>query len=273
MILEELEARASSLEDSILVLFATIAAARDAVAGSITMKLDNQSVRPITVAQCQFRGEETMAWNKPYMGVRNITNSEGDLWRPYLPTPPHPAYTSGHSAAAGAAMAALKRFFPDGLIQGANCATRKAGTSRYEPKIEAGQPGYIANVTDVPNQGKATVGYSPAQDVTICTATFDEYVNKVAASQVLGGVHIPMDDVNGQKFGQFMGDHFYNIRIAPILATPTSSPTSATKATAMPTRAAPAPTSAPGSRSISAAFGRGVMGILLFAVTMTWSMM
>ncbi|KAL3936355.1 MAG: hypothetical protein SGBAC_008318 [Bacillariaceae sp.] len=39
----------------------------------------------------------------------------------------------------------------------------------------------------------------------------------------------------------------------------------------MPTRAAPAPTSAPGSRSISAAFGRGVMGILLAAVAMTWT--
>ncbi|CAJ1951726.1 unnamed protein product [Cylindrotheca closterium] len=268
VILDEVEARGLSLEDSVLVLFGTIGAARDAVAGSVTMKLDSQSVRPITVAQCHFHGEETMAWNKPYMGVHNITNSEGDLWRSYLPTPAHPAYTSGHAAAAGAAMAALKRFFPDGLIQGANCARRKAGTSTYEPKIEAGQPGYISGVTDVPNQGPRTIGYSPAADVIICTATFDDYVNKVAASQVLGGVHIPMDDVNGQKFGEFMGNHFYNIRIAPIFATPSPSAT----ATALPTRASP-PTSAPGSRSFSAAFERGVWGVVTFALTMGWSMM
>lgn len=37
-----------------------------------------------------------------------------------------------------------------------------------EPKIRANQAGFVAGVTDVPNRGPRTVGFSPAQDVVMC---------------------------------------------------------------------------------------------------------
>ncbi len=42
--------------------------------------------------------------------------------------------------------------------------------------------GYIANVTDVPNSGPETVGYSPVSDITLSWSTWTEAANQVQHS-------------------------------------------------------------------------------------------
>jgi hypothetical protein len=49
-----------------------------------------------------------------------------------------------------------------------NCYVTRAGTSTVEPLIPANQTGYVAGITDRPNRGPKTIGYSPARDVVMC---------------------------------------------------------------------------------------------------------
>lgn len=52
-------------------------------------------------------GRTVTAWRGPYLGVGPI---QGETWRPYIPIPSFPEYTSGHSTFSGAAAAVLKDF-------------------------------------------------------------------------------------------------------------------------------------------------------------------
>lgn len=49
-----------------------------------------------------------------------------------------------------------------------NCYKTPRGFSTVEPRITAGQPGYVAGVTNRPNRGPKTVGFSPARDHVMC---------------------------------------------------------------------------------------------------------
>lgn len=203
-------ARNLSLSDSTALLIAVFAATRDAVAATVTIKLSYQTVRPVTVLQCAFRGQEMTAWNAPYYGVRTFTSGEDDmLWRPYLQTPGFPGYTSGHSAVAAAGMKVLSSFFSDGRPLSANCATQMPGMSSVEPMILKGSSGYIKGVTDVPNEGPATVGYSPAKNVTLCWNSFGAFAEQLTKSRELAGIHIPIDNSKAQELGESIGSVAY----------------------------------------------------------------
>lgn len=218
--INEAEARKSSLEESIVVFFAVSGAIRDAVAGVVTVKLDYETARPLAVLQCQYRGKHVKAWRKPYYGVSEFTNDDDgdggndDLWRPYLQNPPFPGYISGHAGAAGAGAAVLTKFFaPDGggsMLAGNNCAVQKRGMSRTEPKILRGAPGYMKGVTDVPNKGPESMGYSPAEDVTLCWENFGDFAAKLSQSRLLAGIHIKEDNDVGLAWGESVGDIFYD---------------------------------------------------------------
>ena len=143
--------------------------ASDSVATVATLKLSHYATRPVTVTQRGHAGEMVTVWNKPYYGVRQFVNggADGETWRPYLQTPSFPGWVSGHSTVAAAGAAVLERWFVDG-VQSANCTVLKKGMSKTEPMLLKKTPGCVAGVTDVPNRGRATTGYSPAKDVRIC---------------------------------------------------------------------------------------------------------
>lgn len=202
--LNEVQVRKLSLKESIKVLFVTSAAIRDAIVASVTLKLKYNTVRPITVIQCGYRGKKVKAWSGPYMGVKEFMNQGDEKWRSYLQTPPFPGYVSGHSSAAGAGAYVLEQMFKDGP-KGANCYTVKTGMSKTEPRIEKGAMGYIAGVTNVPNRGMGTVGFSPRNDTTICWASWGAFANQLSKSRLLGGIHIPMDNEEGKAIGRVVG--------------------------------------------------------------------
>lgn len=209
--LQEAVARGLGEAESAALMFAVSAAARDAVAAAVTLKLTDYATRPVTVLQCGYAGEKMSAWNAPYQGVREFVNGEdGETWRPYLQTPPFPGWVSGHATVAAAGAEVMEAWFGgEGGVRGANCKTVGKGKSKFEPMVLKGAAGWVRGVTDVPNTGSASVGYSPAEDVTICWASFTEFAEKLKNSRLVGGIHIAKDNDDGAALGKIVGKAAY----------------------------------------------------------------
>jgi hypothetical protein len=142
--------------------------------------------RPVSVIPALRAGQMIRAWAGPGQGTRLI---RGEDWIPYqpatFPTPPFPAYTSGHSTFSGAAAAFMKDFGAvmgrDGDVFGAT-VTIKAGDSRFEP------------------------GITPSRDVVLGWPNFVAAADEAGISRRYGGIHWPIDDIpardNGKKIGE-----------------------------------------------------------------------
>lgn len=204
--INELQIRNSSVQDSVVLLMGVAAATRDSVVSGATVKLTRDTARPISVIQCGWGGSEINAWRGPYMGTGTLDASE---WRPYLQTPSHPGFVSGHSTVATAGTYILAKFFGDDRVHSANCPIQKAGTSRTEPRIEKGNFGYIQGVTDVANKGGRTKGFSPAHDMKICWPSFTRFRQMLVKSREYGGIHIPADNYVGVELGKRVGHFAY----------------------------------------------------------------
>ena len=138
--------------------------------------------RPISVVRHFKAGRTVTAWRGPYLGVGPI---QGETWRPYIPTPAFPEYTSGHSTFSGAAAAVLKDF-RGGSTFGASATIRK-GTSFVEPATDT-QTGV------------------PAADVTISWSTFEAAANDAGMSRRYGGIHWQFGDIQARDNGKKMGE-------------------------------------------------------------------
>jgi len=196
----------SNLGDSVKALLLVSNAVFDAGISCWDTKRFYDSSRPITAIRCLHAGESVKAWAGYYQGVKLI---DGGAWLPYqeynFVTPPFSEYTSGHSMFSSAAAYVLEKFFGPAFV-GPNSYTIPEGESSFEGKKVAGQPGYVAGLTDVPNSGIETPGYSPATDITLSWATWFEAAEEAALSRIYGGIHIidaATDGIDaGQKVGQ-----------------------------------------------------------------------
>jgi hypothetical protein len=63
-------------------------------------------VRPVTAVRVVYAGRFIEAWAGPGKGTEVIP---AETFKSYLPTPPFPEYTSGHSAFSAAAAEVLRR--------------------------------------------------------------------------------------------------------------------------------------------------------------------
>ena len=138
--------------------------------------------RPISVVRHFKAGRTVTAWRGPYLGVGPI---QGETWRPYIPTPSFPEYTSGHSTFSAAAAAVLKGFRGADAL---NASARVAkGTSFVEPATDT------------------QVGV-PATDQVLTWARFEDAANEAGMSRRHGGIHWQFGDVyardNGKKTGE-----------------------------------------------------------------------
>jgi len=206
----EAVARELPLADAVTLFAVSAASIADAFIATQYVKARYSSVRPLTVLQCGRTPPATpvVAWAGPYAGVRRL--ADGERWAPYRATPGFPGYTSGHAAVAAAGSRALARVFgATDPPAAANCGFVAAGTSVREPRVEKGSTGYVAGVTDVPNGGRGTRGYSPAADVTLCWGSWWGYARAVAASRLAGGIHIPIDNARGLALGVRAADEVY----------------------------------------------------------------
>jgi hypothetical protein len=138
--------------------------------------------RPVSLIRHFKAGRTVTAWRGPYLGVGPI---QGETWRPYLPTPNFPEYTSGHSTFSAAAAAVLKDFRGADAF---NASARVAkGTSFVEPATDT------------------QVGV-PATDQVLTWARFEDAANEAGLSRRYGGIHWQFGDIyardNGKKTGE-----------------------------------------------------------------------
>ncbi len=138
--------------------------------------------RPISVVRHFKAGRTVTAWRGPYLGAGPI---QGETWRPYIPTPNFPEYTSGHSTFSGAAAAVLKDFRgSDSLNASAKVAK---GTSFVEPATDT------------------QVGV-PATDQILTWSRFEDAANEAGMSRRYGGIHWQFGDTSARDNGKKMGE-------------------------------------------------------------------
>jgi PAP2 superfamily len=124
-------------------------------------------------------------------------------WEPYLPTPPFPAYVSGHSAftAAWARVMELMTGKPDFNF-------RETVRRLYVEQRELTQP------------------------VTLFYPTFASAAEASGASRIFGGIHWPADNERGQELGRKVGENAWRRAMQFVLGT--ASPATAIFATLRP---------------------------------------
>jgi len=135
-----------------------------------------------------------------------------DNWSPYqnryFVTPGFAEYVSGHSAFSAASAEVFKRFFGSDNF-GLNIIFRE-GDSLFEGKLTHREEFYQAGVTDVPNSGPTTVGYSPNSDIKRSYATFTEAADEAGLSRLYGGIHVEAANVDGRWIGRQIGAKVWN---------------------------------------------------------------
>jgi len=200
------KAKRLDLEASVKLLFLQAQAVLDAAISSWDIKRFYESPRPITTIRCLYNGHPVTAWRGYYQGVGQI--ADAITWLPYqrptFITPSFPEYISGHSTFSFASAEVLKTFLKSDQFFGTH--TVKAGESEIEPRIDnPSDPRFVPGVTNVPNSGYNTVGYSPAHDVQLTWHTFTERAEQASISRLYGGIHIRMSSEGGHIVGRAVG--------------------------------------------------------------------
>jgi hypothetical protein len=146
-------------------------------------------VRPVTGVRYWKAGKTITAWRGPYLGIGPLP---GETWQPYqrpgVVTPGFPEYYSGHSSFSAAGAAVLKDF--RGAAEFNASITLKAGSSVIEPRT-ATHPG------------------TPAADVTLRWATFEDACREAGASRKYGGIHWTDGDYYANDIGKKLGEGAY----------------------------------------------------------------
>jgi hypothetical protein len=195
-------ARGMGLTRTVKLFFLVTNAVSDAGILTWAAKRLYDSSRPVTVIPCLYAYTQLKSWKGPYQGVQMI---DAFKWIPYqdyfFVTPPFAEWPSGHSSFSGAATQAMKLFFNKDESLGLY-AIVKEGSSSIEPKIAYGSTGYIFNVTNVPNKGPETVGYSPAKDFELYWHKMSDAAQCAANSRLFGGIHYKRAADDGLRIGR-----------------------------------------------------------------------
>ncbi len=179
-----------SLAADAKMFFGLNGALHDAAIAAWSLKYRYDFARPISAVRELRRGQLIQAWAGPGRGTQWIL---GENWQPYqastFPTPPFPAYTSGHSTFSAAAAAFLKDF---GAVQGRDGSRFGASVT-----IEAGSSTFEAGV--------------PARDVVLTWATFEDAADEAGISRQYGGIHWSIDDVPSRDLGKKCGEAAFSL--------------------------------------------------------------
>jgi hypothetical protein len=158
-----------SLDQDARLFFALNGAMLDVSITAWKVKYGYDFVRPVTGVRYWKVGKTITAWRGPYLGIGPLP---GEAWQPYqrpgVVTPAFPEYYSGHSSFSAAGAAVLKDF--RGAAEFNASVTLRAGSSVVEPRT-ATHPG------------------TPAADVTLRWATFEDACKEAGASRRYGGRH------------------------------------------------------------------------------------
>eukprot|EP01080_Neovahlkampfia_damariscottae_P004948 gene4948-8544_t len=194
-----------SIEDSIKLLFLQSSAALDSGILCWATKRYYDFVRPVTAIHCsKFENQTITSYKGPYLGTGSILGKHFQPYQnPFFISPGFQEYCSGHSAFSAASAEVLKQFFNSDEY-GEEIVIKK-GESLFEPRIERGEPGFINGLTNVPNRGSHSVGYTPAKDIRLSWKTFSDAAAESGMSRLYGGIHFKSGDLNCRKLGRDVG--------------------------------------------------------------------
>jgi hypothetical protein len=137
------------------------------------------SIRPVSAIPLLYRGKTIEAWGGPGRGTVDM---DGSQWIPYqpttFPTPPFPDFVSGHSTYSAAAAKILTLWTGSDRFDFAT--TLRAGSSKIEP------------------------GITPAHDIRLGWATFQDAADEAGMSRRYGGIHFRRADLGGRFLGRIV---------------------------------------------------------------------
>lgn len=164
-----------NLDEDVKMYFYNQITAMDAFIACWDSKMFYDFARPYALVHEFYRDKEIIGWGGPGEGMIKM---QGQEWRPYSPDtflcPPFPGYVSGHSTISGACAEALKLF---------------TGSDEFGSEVKL-IPGIL---TEPDNLG---------EEVTITFPTFTKAAEMAGHSRVLGGYHIPADNIAGLELGR-----------------------------------------------------------------------
>jgi hypothetical protein len=166
-----------SVDEDVKMFFALTNAMFDAGIAAWDAKRTYDSVRPVTAIPLLYRGKTIKAWGGPGRGTVDM---DGSQWVPYqpttFPTPPFPDFVSGHSTYSAAAAKILTLWTGSERFDFA--VTLRAGSSKIEP------------------------GITPAHDILLRWATFQDAADEAGMSRRYGGIHFRRADLGGRFLGR-----------------------------------------------------------------------
>ena len=167
-----------TLDDDVKMFFAVEAAAMDAFIACWDAKMEYDFARPYTLVHYYFKDKKIKGWAGPEKGWKEI---DGQDWRPYSPDaflcPAFPSYVSGHSTVSGACSEILRLF---------------TASDRFGIEVKR-----------VP--GELTEPDNPGKPVYLKFRSFSETAEMAGISRVMGGYHIPIENVEGLRLGRNVG--------------------------------------------------------------------
>ncbi len=164
-----------TLDEDVKMFFLVEAAAMDAFIACWDAKMYYDFARPFALVHYYFNNKPIRGWAGPETGWVEMM---GQDWRPYSPAtflcPAFPSYVSGHSTVSGACSEALRLY---------------TGNDYFGIEVKR-TPGEL---TEPNNLGEPLYLKFP---------TFSETANMAGISRVLGGYHIPVENVEGLRLGR-----------------------------------------------------------------------
>lgn len=166
-----------SLDDDVKMFFVLNCSQLDTSIAVWEAKRYYDAIRPISAVRYWYAGTTVVGWAGAGKGIISI---DGSAWTPWIPTPAHPEYPSGHSAFSSAAAQILRSFTGSDTYN--KSLTFLAGSSAIDP------------------------GSSPAADTNLTWATFSEVGDDAGYSRRAGGIHYDEADYRSRTLGRMVAN-------------------------------------------------------------------
>ena len=179
-------ARKHTLDKDVELFLTLSAGLLDAGIASWNLKYVYTWTRPTTLIWHQYAGKTVRLWDgKP---------RSGQQWASYIPTPPFPEYTSGHSTFSGAAARVLRNVTATDALP--------AGLQVIVPK--GSHPRQLT-----PEVPMVTASDRTTMDTMLSWSSYSAMARDAGLSRLLGGIHFTDADVEGRSSGDAVGAAAY----------------------------------------------------------------
>lgn len=174
-----------SLQESVVIEFATNAASFDTAIAVWKNKRKYDAVRPFSAIKFIYRDHQVTAWGGPGKGT--VYDIPASQWQSYLSVADHPEYPSATASFCAAHGQVMRRLHGENNLNFSVVIPQ--GSSRVEP------------------------GVTPASPIELSWSNWSDLEYDCGQSRLWGGVHFPASIPAGIDIGHEIGDITYNFVI------------------------------------------------------------